>query len=171
MQSLESLQPRLLLWLGRMGGAAHVLADAGAGGAGAAWDIKRRLRMGIPFPELKNRLVVRARWGQGDDVATLGCGGRGQDDPWDRHHGHRPSTPASGWPTDYEKAPQCSTHPPRSRRPCLPQTPQVYLDELLPRVAAAAELDASRASRVAACELLHGLTLWMIGGMGGREGG
>jgi hypothetical protein len=56
-QGLESLQPRLLLWLGRMGSAAHVLAEAD-GGSGAVWDIKRRLRMGVPFPELKNRLTV-----------------------------------------------------------------------------------------------------------------
>lgn len=40
---------------------------------------------------------------------------------------------------------------------------QLWLDELLPRVAATAETDANRASRVAACELLHGLVLWMIG--------
>ncbi|KIY91660.1 DNA dependent protein kinase catalytic subunit, partial [Monoraphidium neglectum] len=39
----------------------------------------------------------------------------------------------------------------------------IWLDDLLPRVAAAATSDPHRASRVAACELLHGLTLWMIG--------
>jgi hypothetical protein len=41
--------------------------------------------------------------------------------------------------------------------------PQLWLDELLPRVAVAAESNPNRASRVAACELLHGLTLWMVG--------
>lgn len=42
-------------------------------------------------------------------------------------------------------------------------TPQVFLDPLLPPLAAAAESHPARSVRVAACEALHAITLWMVG--------
>lgn len=41
--------------------------------------------------------------------------------------------------------------------------PQVFLDPLLPPLAAAAESHPARSVRVAACEALHAITLWMVG--------
>jgi hypothetical protein len=54
----------------------------------------------------------------------------------------------------------------------------VFLDPLLPPLAAAAESHPARSVRVAACEALHAITLWMVGtnahrplAAGGSEGG
>lgn len=48
-------------------------------------------------------------------------------------------------------------------KPQLIVPPQLWLDPLLPRLVELAEQSTLRPVRVAACELLHGLVLWMVG--------
>jgi hypothetical protein len=52
-QGLQALQPRIVAWLGRIGGATDLLADAGdaspSAGGGTRWDPADRLGLDVAF--------------------------------------------------------------------------------------------------------------------------
>ena len=164
-KGLASLQPRLQLWLGRMGSAAGLIAvPAGTGGRGPGaagdnneegldavnrpWGGERRIGLVVPFVGFED-LASRPKVGRATPEARSS-----------ERMLHPLGLSYAVTRVDTVKS---LAHRVTGALPCMRQ---VWLDSLLPRAALLATTSPDRPVRVAACEFLHSVALWLVS----REG-